>query len=72
MKIQRKTLGDTIYNFISLDQATEFVCDRCLQSKKAKKRFEYNDKTGNKRILCNGCFGYITATVNKKPWIKPK
>jgi hypothetical protein len=64
MKIKQKKLGGVVYDFVSLEQPVEFVCDRCLKPKKAKKHFEYESGTG-KKWICNGCFGELNARINK-------
>ena len=38
-----------------------FTCDRCKKQVQSKLRAEQTNDKGEKKFLCNGCYGYLLS-----------
>lgn len=66
-EIKRKTvtIGNQLYDYISLDESIEFICGRCNRRKISKKYA--TPTTGSQSVkICNGCFGKLSADAKSK------
>ncbi len=49
---------------IKLDDIPSFYCFRCKSEKKSKLRVVWHTTEG-KKIICNGCYGYLLSGAKK-------
>lgn len=47
------------YQYISLDESIDFVCDKCLKAKVVKKYAEYENKNHEVKRICNSCYSNV-------------
>lgn len=59
IKEKKAVIFNKEYNYISLDNRIDFVCDRCLKAKKIKKYAEFIDDKGEIKRVCNACYSNI-------------
>ena len=48
-----------LYQYISLDESIDFVCDKCLKAKVVKKYAEYENKNHEVKRICNSCYSNV-------------
>jgi hypothetical protein len=51
--------GKLIYH--KHETAKEFFCERCQATKKAKAVIDWYNSNGEKKVICNGCYGFLLS-----------
>lgn len=55
--------GKFIYKRVN--EATEFYCERCEKTKKAKITVKWINFAGQEKLICNGCYGLLLSKTNQ-------
>lgn len=63
MKVIENSLGR--FEQRKEEKATEFLCDRENKTKKSKTIIDWIDTEGNKKTICNGCYGELLSKASK-------
>lgn len=47
------------FHYTRADERKEFLCERCNREKVSKITVVWQDKQGEKKTICNGCYGFL-------------
>lgn len=63
IKTKQNKHGEFIYT--RAREAETFECGRCGQEKTSKTTVEWTDTEGQRKVICNGCYGWLLADAAK-------